>query len=130
MAKKTLKLTSDFDIDMGNSSNSSGYSDIVSSAILITDKESLIQRLCVDLNTILGECYMNITLGIDYYLGKKVIDKNIVDSQIKLLISDYKEITQIVYYKSVFDNNNRKYSVKFQAETIYGNVSVATNGSM
>lgn len=83
------------------------------------------QRLYIRLRTFYGEWYLTDEYGVPYLeriLGKK-INKNSVDAIFQEQIHAENGVVSITYFRSQFDNANRRYSCEFRVRVDSGDQS-------
>jgi len=102
------------------------YQDIVIGDDLnFTDeREELIQHLFIKLQFIYGEWFLGRFSGVRYFevVWKKRPNLLQIDREFKRVILNTEGVQNLVRYRSELDVVNRKYSVNFTANTIYGTV--------
>lgn len=84
---------------------------------MVTGAEAVRQRLWITLNTIRGEWFQDVTVGLPLgpSLFGKVGDRRAVDSLIRTTILTVEGITNISKYESTYDSKERTFHVKFIA---------------
>lgn len=96
---------------------------------IVDGSEQIKQNLAIRLRFFLGEWYLNIDEGIPYYqdILIKSPNRTRVESIFKETIINTLGVSQILSFESDFNAIQRKYSVKFQAETDLGIIQVGVN---
>lgn len=92
--------------------------------VLIDEAEQITQNLLIRLKFFLGEWFFDTTQGIPYYeqLFIKSPNRISVDSILKDEIQQTEGIAKILSYESEYDASQRIFSVKFEVETISGEI--------
>lgn len=94
--------------------------------LVITKDENieLIQRLKIKLQFFFAEWFLDTTKGIQFYeiIYKKNSDSKLIDNVIKRTILEEQEISNLIEYKTIFDLQNRKYSINFIAKKYDGGI--------
>ena len=89
------------------------------------DAEQVAQKVKTKLLFYQGEWFLDITVGVPYFQQVFVKPALIgtIESLIKSQIINTEGVKKLTFFKSNFDRKNRKFSVSFSAETIYGTIS-------
>lgn len=87
------------------------------------------QNLKIRLQFYLGEWFLDITEGVPFYSDILVKNPNIssIDSILKARILSTLEVTNLLEYKSEFNNVTREYTVNAKVKTIYGVLDLETS---
>lgn len=83
------------------------------------------QEVETALSTFKGEWFANTLDGVPYFqelLTNKKIDKRIIDSALKLFISNIRSVARIKTFKSIVNISTRTYILYFDYVDIYGEV--------
>lgn len=88
----------------------------------IVDKRALAQTIQTRTLSFLGDCFFDITAGIDWLnlLGGK--DKTAIDLAVSTALLNTPGVTGILALSSRIDNN-RKITVQYNVQSVYGNVA-------
>lgn len=94
--------------------------------LVITKDENieLIQRLKIKLQFFFAEWFLDTTKGVQFYeiIYKKNSGSRLIDNVIKRTILEEQEISNLIEYKTIFDLQNRKYSINFIAKKYDGGI--------
>ena len=90
--------------------------------VLFDELNQIIQNLTIRLKFILGEWFLDITQGIDYFESFFIKAPNLIqiDSMLKNEIVNTRGIQEITSYESDYIANRRTFTVKFSALAISG----------
>ncbi len=91
--------------------------------VLVDDAERVAQSVEIRMRAFRGEWFLDRTFGLPWFqsvLGGKMISSAEYDAVVKATILEVEEVNRITSFSSEFDRANRKYSVEFVADTIYG----------
>jgi len=89
----------------------------------ISGVEAIAQNCTTAILLVVGEWFLNTGLGVDYYgtVFRKGASKNAIDQEFIDAINSVVDVTQVVYYSSVYDYTQRKLIINFNAQTTLGN---------
>jgi|TARA_R110002126_G_scaffold34517_8_gene106831 hypothetical protein len=104
-----IKLTVENDIEIIN-----GKLNLVA-----TKDELVVQLVKIAIGTYQGEWYLDNTIGVPYYQSilKKGVNKVLVDSIFRRVISDTRGVARILKFESTVNNYEYNMSFTFQSET-------------
>lgn len=93
---------------------------------LVEGCDQIAQNLAIRLRFILGEWFLDITVGVPYYddFFIKAPNQIRIESVLKEEILDTPGIDQILSFTSNFDAQRRIYSVTFSVSTIQGEIAL------
>jgi hypothetical protein len=104
------KLDSTGDIEVDNYDNP-----------LVSGLDQIVQNLRIRLKFFFGEWFLDTRLGIPYFSDSFTKGgAGVVDAIIQATIKETPEINEILSYSTIYDGPNRKYTINFSANTIYG----------
>ena len=88
------------------------------------DAEQVAQKVKTKLLFYRGEWFLDITIGVPYFQQVFVKPALIgtIESLIKSQIINTEGVNKLTSFSSNFDRNDRKFSVSFTAETVYGEI--------
>jgi hypothetical protein len=80
-------------------------------------KESVAQRIAIQLNAFRGEYFLDTEFGTPYYqvILRKGVSLTLVDSELKKVIRGVEGVLQLISYSSEFDRAQRTLHVTFKA---------------
>lgn len=89
---------------------------------LVESTNQIIQHLTIRLRFFLGEWYLDTNLGVPFYQLIFIKNPNQIqiESVLKQEIVQTFGVERLITFESAYDENNRKYSVKFSAISISG----------
>lgn len=92
---------------------------------LVTGIDYLRQKVKVKLMFFWKEWFLDTTKGMDVYgtIFIKNPNLNIIDNMIKITVSDIEGILNFLEYNSDFDTAQRKLTISFKVNTVYGELS-------
>lgn len=93
--------------------------------------EAVGQRLLISLNTFKGEYFLNTEFGTPWYqtVLRKGISKNLIDTQLRRVITETKGVLQLIEYQSTINNSTRSIDIRFKARADEGIVdAIITTG--
>ena len=95
---------------------------------LVDDLDGLRQKLMIKLQFFYGEWYLDTTKGIKYYTDILIPNPelNKVQAILKAAITDTEGVNSLLSFDAKFDPSGRSLSVKFKADTVYGNLTIGT----
>lgn len=108
-----IKLTKDHDIEIIDGKLS----------LIDTKDELIVQLVKIRLSTYQGEWYLDNTMGVPYYQSilKKGVEKVLVDSIFRRVISETLGVDRIVTFKSTV--NDYEYNMTFTFQSVTGTIS-------
>ena len=80
------------------------------------------QRIAITLSTFKGEFFLNTEFGAPWFqtVFRKGISKNLVDTQLRSVITSVEGVLQLIEYQSVIDSSARSLTVTFKARVDEG----------
>ena len=96
--------------------------------VLVDKADQLRQKLAIKLQFFLGEWFLDTTKGVDYYTDILVPNPelNKIQAILKAVIINTDGVNTLTYFDAKFDAAERSLTLKFTANTIYGNISIET----
>jgi len=92
------------------------------------------QRLAITLNTFKGEFFLNTEFGTPWFqtIFRKGVSKNLIDAQLRSVISSVEGVLQLIEYQSDINPSLRSLTVTFKARIDEGivNIVLATGGGV
>ena len=91
--------------------------------------EAVGQRIAITLNTFKGEYFLNTEFGAPWLqtVFRKGVSKNLIDTQIKNVITAVPGVLQLLQYQSVINNTLREMSITFKARVDEGVIDQTIN---
>lgn len=93
--------------------------------------EAVGQRIDITMKTFKGEYFLNTDFGAPWYqtVLKKGVSKNLIDTQLRSVITSVEGVLQLLEYNSVIDSGLRCLSITFKARVdegvVDGSISLA-----
>lgn len=95
---------------------------------LLSDAEHLANRVAYKWRTYLGECCLDLTIGVDYFgsIFTKPMDLDVTEAELKSQLQEEDEVTTINSFEMEYDPNTRALSVVANFSSIYSEVAIDT----
>jgi hypothetical protein len=95
--------------------------------VLIDGGEALTQKLSIKLKTVLGEWFIDVSYGVDYfgYIWVKNPDLTIVESLLKSAILEEPGVRELATFSMVYNQQLRSLTVSFSVITDFGTLSLS-----
>jgi hypothetical protein len=88
---------------------------------LISDVAQVMQSIKIRLLWIFGEWFRDTRRGVPFFQDEFTKgDHALVESLLKATILETPEVRNLLSFSTTYDAENRKYTVEFSADTIYG----------
>jgi hypothetical protein len=90
--------------------------------VLVNKEEQVRQAIKMRLLAILSEWFLDTRVGLNYFeiICAKNPDLALIDSLFKATIVETTGVNELMSYTSILDRANRKLSVTFQVNTVFG----------
>lgn len=97
--------------------------------VLVDGADQLRQKLMIKLQFFYGEWYLDTTRGVKWYTDVLIKNPELskIQSIIKAVITDTDGIVSLSSFDAQYDAAARSLTVKFTAQSIYGDISIGAN---
>lgn len=115
--------------DIALDQNTGGPMVVDGDLALITEAgEAIAQSLRLTLRTVLGEWFLDITHGVDYFgtVLVKGAQRSRVESEFREKILGVAGVNSIVSFLSTYDETTRRFGLTFTVDTDEGEITVST----
>ena len=90
----------------------------------LTDIDALKQNIVTRLKSWKGNCFFDITAGVDWNNYLDIGTKSLLDMDIKRVILQSTGVLKIVDYSSTLDTDERNLTVSVTVQSIYGTTEI------